>query len=96
MAALTNGNTIDTQSTTYYLTLVPGLEYAFMASGTFGGGTITATMVNSGGAEVVIPTYGAITAATAFCFRAAGETLKLAIGAATNPSVKISCIPCRA
>ena len=88
MAALT-GNQIILDGT-YDVPVIPGRKYSVMAAGTFGGGTLSfSTVDSSSGNAVALPTYGTATADTVFEFTAPADVFQVSLAGATSPAITL-------
>lgn len=88
MAALTSSQITD--NGTYTVKLRPGEDYTVLVAGTFGSGTLTFTLLDESHAVgVVIPTYGAATAASTFAFTAPCNQLQMVLADATDPVLTV-------
>lgn len=75
--------------------LIPGRDYAIFAAGTFGSGTVSLTLADSGlSGGVPMPGYQSITTNTSFIFTAPSPRLLVALTGATSPNLVVDCILC--
>ena len=79
---------------TYTLKILPGRGHTLMLAGTFGGGSIALSMVDSASlVELALPDCSAITAATGFAFDAGADTLKVVVTGSTSPDLQLIVTP---
>lgn len=82
-------------NTTVDMTLIPGRNYAVMAAGTFGSGTLSLTLKDaSSGKTLAMPDYASLTTGAAFEFRAPCDRLTVGLAGATSPSLSFTCYRC--
>ena len=84
-----------TTNTAQDITLIPGRVYAVMASGAFGGGTLTFLLKETFGTTLAMPTFPTlVNVAGGFEFRAPCDKLNVALTGSTAAVIQFTCQLC--